>query len=205
MTRLCLILATLSCLACMSVARAADAAKVDADTEKELKAAGFTEITGSWKKIKPNVYEVTDGSLEAKRVNGTLSVTVPGDAKGTIEVLVRNGHEEKDYQMRGANNLVTTTHAYTGYGVSITDGKCSVYSPKPMGAPKTFYIPCKTTDLVLAKNDKSKIEITVQDSQLKVNVNDKHPASANYKIDQSGPFAIIIKGTIQIESPSAKD
>jgi hypothetical protein len=40
---------------------------------------------------------------------------------------------------------------------------------------------------------------------MKVNVNDKHPASANYTIDQSGPFSIIVKGTMQIESPSAKD
>jgi hypothetical protein len=202
MNRIRLFPAILICLTCL-LARGADAPKPDADSEKELKAAGFAEITGAWKKIKPNVYEVTDGSLEAKRVNGTLSVIVAGDAKGTLEVLVRNGHEEKEYRIAGANNVITSIHAFTGYGVSITDGKCSVYSPKPVGQKQ--YVPVKSTDLVLAKNDKSKIEVSVQDSQLKVNVNEKHPASANFKIDQSGPFSIVIKGTMQIESPSAKD
>lgn len=186
-----------------SLVHAADAPKVDADVEKELKAAGFTDITGTWKKIKPNIYEVTDGSLEAKKTNGTLSVTLPADAKGTIEVLVRNGHEEKDYRSMGANNLVTTIHAFTGYGVSITDGKCLVYSPKPIS--QKVYVPVKSTDLTLSKTDKTKIEVSVQDVQLKVHVNEKQPASANYKIDQSGPFSIIVKGTMQIESPSAKD
>jgi hypothetical protein len=187
----------------VSTILAAEAAKPDADTEKELKAAGFTEITGNWKKVKPNVYEVTDGTLEAKRVNGTLSVTLAGDAKGTLEVLVRNGHEEKEYRVPGLNNTITSIHAYTGYGVAITDAKCLVFGPKPLG--QKMYVPVKTSELMLNKNDKNKIEVSVQDSQLKVNVNDKHPASANYKIDQSGPFSIIVKGTMQIESPSAKD
>jgi hypothetical protein len=189
-----------------SVSLAAEAkheAKVDPDVEKELKAAGFSDITGTWKKVKPNVYEVTDGGLEAKRTNGTLSVTVGPDIKGTLEVLVRNGHEEKNYQMMGTNNMVTTIHAYTGYGVSITDGKCDVYAPKMVA--KNTYVPFKSTYVTLAKTDKTKIEVSVQDSQLKVHVNEKQPASANYKIDQSGPFSIIVKGTMQIESPSAKD
>ena len=195
-------------LAIANVVRAADDKKpvLDPEIEKELKAAGWTDIKGSWKKVKPNIYEVTDGKLETSKTDGTLSVTVDG-GHGTAGVYVRNGHEAKDYVIPGQNNMVTHIASHTGYGVEITDEKkCEVLGPTQVPDRKPFYVPARKSELTLKPGEKTAVSITVKDIALDIDVNGKHPIShSTFKISKDGPFAIVVTGTMTIESPTVKD
>jgi hypothetical protein len=196
-------------LSIVNVCRAGDDKKdavLDPEIEKELKAAGWTDIKGSWKKVKPHIYEVTDGKLETNKTDGTLSVTVDG-GKGTTGVYVRNGHEAKDYVIPGLNNMVTHIVSHTGYGVEVQDEKKAEFlGPVQIPDRKPYYVPAKKSDLVLKPGEKTAISITVKDVGLDIDVNGKHPIShTTFKISKDGPFAIIVTGTMTIESPTVKD
>jgi hypothetical protein len=186
--------------------RAADEKKeaLDPEIEKTLKAAGWTDIKGSWKKVKPNVYEVTDGKLETNKTDGSVSVTIDG-GRGLVGVYVRNGHEAHDYIIPGANNMVSHIVSHTGYGVEVNDKKCEVLGPVQIPEKKPIFVPAKKSDQVIKPNEKTEIVVSVHDVQLDIEMNGKHPSRGNFKISKDGPMAIVITGTMTIESPTVKD
>ena len=213
MNRLIMFALSLSVLIAIPRVRAAEAkgdkeekkVEIDPEVEKALKAAGWTDIKGSWKKIKPNVYEVTDGSLETNKVDGTLSLTVDAGSKGTVGAYVRNCHEAKDYAFQGSNNLVTHIVAHTGYGVEVDEKKCLVLGAVKLAGLHAQFVPAKSTELLLHPNENTVVSVSVHDVQLQTDVNGKTPNRGNFKISKDGPFAIVVTGTATIEAPTVKD
>jgi hypothetical protein len=184
---------------------------VTPDIERALKAAGWTTITGVWKKKAEGVYEVTDGKLETAKVNGAVQVVV-GAGTGSLKVLVRNGHSERDMGFTGvsANDPMVASFMEryaTGYGCIVTrDRECQIFAPAGGWMSSDSFFPSKHHSLRLP-DGKALILVTVQDtdkaSRVEISVNNKRENLSNYRISRSGPFTIEITGTLTIETPKA--
>lgn len=180
--------------------------EIDPGAEKALKAAGFTEIHGTWKMPKPNIFETTDGSLESPKTDGTLSFTIATGAKGTLNAFCRNSFEAKEYVLPTSNNMTTRLTSVTGFGLEWDPRKMMVYGPIQIGtSAKPNFIPAKPSDLIVKPDEKTQVSIAVHDLVLKIEINGKTAKSGNYKISKDGPFSLKIKGTMTLESPSLKD
>lgn len=184
---------------------------VTPDIERALKAAGWTTITGVWKKKAEGVYEVTDGKLETAKINGAVQVVV-GAGTGSLKILVRNSHSERDFGFRGTTPNDPVVAGFleryaTGYGCIVTrDRECQVFAPAGGWMSSESFFPSKHHALRLP-DGKAAILVTVQDtdkaSRLEISVNNKRENLSNYRISRSGPFTIEISGTLTIESPRA--
>lgn len=205
------LIALVPLLLCMALPAAESKEKevkdeIDPGAEKALKAAGFTDIHGIWKMPKPNIFEVTDGSLASAKTDGTLSFTIQTGAKGTLDAYCRNNFEAKEYVLPTSNNLTTRLTSVTGFGVEWDPRKMLVYGPVQIGtSAKPSFIPAKPSDLIVHPEEKTQINISVHDIVLKIEINGKTAKSGNYKIPKDGPFLVKIKGTLTLESPSLKD
>jgi hypothetical protein len=159
--------------------------------EAALKADGWTNVTGNWRKKAEHIYDVTDGKLEAKKTNGLLQAVVHR-GNGTIKICVRNGFDDPEY---------------TGFGVIIGGGSCKLVTPY-MGddIDRTRFSPYLEKTIKLAPSlPKDDIIIQIQDSKLQITVDGKREKLANYKISQKGPFVIEVSGSATIEFPVCKD
>jgi hypothetical protein len=204
------LIALVPMLLCCAALRAEEAAKpkneIDPEAEKELKAMGFTEIKGSWRRVKKNIYEVTDGKLESAKTDGTLAFTIDANAKGSLNAYCRNSFEAKEYVLPGANNLSTRITSVTGFGVEWLPKKCLVYGPLQIGSgSKPNYIPAHPTELVMHPEEKTQISIGVHDINLDIEINGKPTKKSNYKITKDGPFSLTVKGTLTLEGLTLKD
>lgn len=167
------------------------------DIEKALKAAGWQTVTGSWKKISDNVYEVTDGRLEAKFKNGLMQAVIHNTqtSKGTVRMLVRNGH--------GSSSYSSSLYTYdSGYGLSID--KTDAVSLIPYGLTGSRFIPIQDKGFKLDYPTKNQCMVTVTGTALEFHVNGKRVHKSNYTISDEGPFIIELKGTVTIENPQVK-
>ncbi|HYG73692.1 MAG TPA: hypothetical protein VEK08_01565 [Planctomycetota bacterium] len=165
---------------------------VPVDVEKALKAAGWEKFTGSWKKVKDNVYEVTDGKLETAKTNGAVQV-IAQKGSGTVRVLVRNGHN---------NSSISSFYTYgSGYGFSFEGASAKMFTPYNWSG--TIYRPWMEREVPVS-GDKCMLLITVMDGNLEMMVNGKREHKSNYKINKEGPFVIEVEGTMTIEAPMAK-
>lgn len=184
---------------------------VPLDIERTLKAAGWTTITGQWKKKSEGVYEVTNGKLETAKVNGAIQLYVyPGG--GSISALVRNANNDPHVHYVGkGGDAMGTMQAYTfcsGYGVLINDRECKVYTPQG-GFIGNEYYPGLDHSTTLQPISKHQVMISVADKEggkgtaLAIQVDGKKENNSNYKLNHEGPFTIEIKGTVTIEDPRA--
>jgi len=168
---------------------------VPVDVERALKAAGWDKITGTWKKVKDNVYEVTDGKLETAKINGAIQVIVDKGGSGKVSALVRNGH-------RDSYSSFSSTYSYgTGYGFVLDGAAAKMFTPYNYSG--VIYRPYMEREIPAA-GEKTQFVITIMDNALEMMVNAKREHKSNYKINKEGPFAIEISGTMTIESPMAK-
>jgi hypothetical protein len=167
---------------------------VPVDVEKALKAAGWDKITGTWKKVKDNVYEVTDGKLETAKANGAVQVIVHKGG-GKVAALVRNGH-------RDSYSSFSSTYSYgTGYGLVLDGATAKMYTP--YNYTGLIYRPYMEREIP-SGGEKTMFLITIAEGALEMTVNAKREHKSNYKLNREGPFAIEIDGTATIESPMAK-
>jgi hypothetical protein len=167
---------------------------VPPDVERALKDAGWTKITGTWKKKAEKVYEVTDGKLEANKLNGAIQVFVHKGDTGSVSALVRTRKYEWSY-MDEMDDL-------SGFGVVIKGRNCKVYTP--MGWSSSSYTPYLEREVALPEaNAKNYALITIQDNKLEITVNTKREKNANYPIAKDGTFVISVSGTATIETPQA--
>ena len=190
------------------------------DVERALKAAGWTTITGVWKKKTEGVYEVTDGKLETAKVNGALQFTVSGPGK--VTAFVRNDNRDPwVHSIGGGGNGSGGSGASSsdagfghfqwpsGYGVSISDRECKAYTPQGGWANNNDYYPGYDHTTNLAATPKHQVLITVQDKEngkstaLTALVDGKKEVNCNYKLNKDGPFTIEVKGTVILEDPKA--
>jgi hypothetical protein len=192
---------------------------VPPDVERALKGAGWTTITGVWKKKSEGVYEVTDGKLETMKLNGALQFTVSGS--GTASAFVRNGNKDPWEHFTGGSTSGSNSGSgssgsgmgrfqfVSGYGVSVCDRECKAYSPQGGWGNGNEYYPGFDHSTTLAAQPKHLVMITVQEKEngkgtaLNAQVDGKNVVNCNYKLNKDGPFTIEIKGTVIIEDPKA--
>jgi len=171
---------------------------VPVDVERALKAAGWSTISGTWRKKAENVYEVTNGKLEAPKVDGGVQVIVH-KGEGTVKVMVRNARKD---------NPTLLPKDIKGYGYKITGNKVRVFSTAMYGidmlmttssAPPQAYRDMTLSDA----NARNLFAITIQDGLLEMYINGKREHRSNYKLPKDGPFIIEVSGTATVESPKA--
>lgn len=166
---------------------------VPPEVERALKAAGWTTITGTWKKKADNVYEVSDGKLETEKFNGAVQVIVHKGGTGSVKVMVRNYLKE--------NEGYSGDHWATGFGWWIEGGSAKIYFPDQYGAKFDSHL--DRVESLPAAMPKNKVTVTVNEGKLEYILNDKALRRGSYPIPKNGPFVIAVEGTMTIESPQA--
>jgi hypothetical protein len=162
--------------------------------ERALKEAGWTTITGAWKKKSEGVYEVTSGKLETPKTNGAIQVIVHKGATGNVRIMVRN-NQYPNYEFFGG-------YSANGYGLAVESGAAKMYSPSAGFTSGAVYKPYFERDVPLPL-PKNKFLIQLNENKLEMYLNDQRVHNSNYKLSKDGPFAIEIDGTWTIESPRA--
>jgi len=170
---------------------------VPPEVERTLKTAGWTVITGTWKKKSDNVYEVTDGKLETPKTNGALQVILHKGGTGNIRIMVRNNQGRSSYYYS------SSSYYANGYGLAVEGATARMYSASggyssSGGVYRSYY----ERDVPLPA-PKNKILIQINEGKLQIFVNDQRVHNSNYTLSKEGPFAIEIDGTWTIESPQA--
>jgi hypothetical protein len=183
------------------------ATAVPLEVERALKSAGWTTITGTWKKKSEGVYEVTDGRLETPKVNGAIKLTIDQGGSGSVSVFVRNAQKDptrgKGYM--GSSMLGSMT-AGTGFGVTIgNDLCCKVFVPQGMTMTNDINYSFLEHSTPLVNLPRHEVMITVKDSELHILVDGKKEKNSFAKINKEGPFTVEVKGTMTIEDPKAAE
>ncbi len=165
---------------------------VPLDVERALKADGWETITGTWKKVRDKVYDVTDGKLEATKTNGAVQVVASRTAK--IKVFVRNAQREEYYSSSYAN----------GYGLQLASNGIKVWS-----ATNGYFSSNQAFKPYLERTlpystDRLQLLVTILDGKLEMYVNGKREHNSNYKLCRDGNFIIEVEGNAIIEVPQTK-
>jgi hypothetical protein len=188
----------------------ASSGPVPLDIERALKAAGWTTITGQWKKKSEGVYEVTNGKLETTKVNGAMQFILYPGSTGTVSALVRNGNHDPHmgYVSKTGNTMGYQNFTFcSGYGISITDRDCKVFTPQGGFTGNEFYPGLDHTTNLQPVKHQIMISIAEKEnnkgSALAIQVDGKKENNSSYKLNKDGPFTIEIKGTATIEDPKA--
>jgi hypothetical protein len=190
---------------------------VPEDVAAELKKGGWATITGIWKKKAPNVYEVSDGTLESPFMTGAMQVIVYTGGKGSVKATVRDTKPDDDGQVyklkrpdpnnQGQGNTSSYTVA-SGYGVSVEGDKYKVFGPfsiNPWVDSKTpLFRPYVERESKLPPGAvKNQFLITI-DKQMSIMVNGEKKKTTSVKLTEEGTFLVKISGTMIIEAPVAK-
>jgi hypothetical protein len=185
------------------------AAGLPPDVERALKAAGWAAITGNWRKKGDNVYEVTDGKLEAPKVNGGVQVLIHKGSTGQVKVMVRNNQYQPDghitYHSAGFSKGFDRRLCGTGFGFQVEPAAAKMYQATfsyYFAGSKDLARPYMEREAPLP-NPKNKIQIQITENKLEMFLNDQREHLSNYKLSKDGPFVIEIAGTWTIESPRA--
>ncbi len=164
------------------------------EVERELKALGWTTVTGSWVKKGQGIYEAKDGKLEAQKTNGSIDLFVLKGGTGTVKACVRNNFN--------AGNFFDLN--LSGYGVLFKGKECRLYGPNAM----VMKFMSGNLDPALIRADplpdanaKNHATIVVNEGSLDYNVNDKRHSVANNKLPREGGFVVEVTGTMTVETP----
>ncbi|HYF51565.1 MAG TPA: hypothetical protein VEJ63_19280 [Planctomycetota bacterium] len=166
------------------------------EVERTLKAAGWTKITGVWKKVAENKYEVTDGKLECAKLNGAVQVFYHKGSTGTVRAYVRADNKESEWESDW-----DWKWSATGYGLVLKGQNAKIYSPSQFGSTYSPYLDHEVA-LPEAQN-KHLMLVQIQEKRLEITLNTKREKLAEYPIAKEGVFTIIIEGTATIEDPKA--
>jgi hypothetical protein len=182
---------------------------VPLDVERALKAAGWTRVSGNWRKVSGEVYEVTDGKLEADKLSGQATVFVHDKGStGSMKFVVRNCHFRRDYgtPMGGGGGGGGPDRYCTGYGVTVKDYEFKIYSPYTSSNRAEDYYPWMDHK-VQGVGQRMLVRISCEEgpksARLEILLNEKREKLNNYAIDKQGPFLLEVNGTMTIESPKA--
>lgn len=186
-----------------------EANNVPPDVERALRAAGWTTITGTWRLVRANVYEVTDGRLEAAKTNGAAQVQVH-KSEGLVALMVRYNEKHVPY-ISDLEGFETSTGGYytyyygPGYGYTVKGSSYAMYAP--YYSYRGEYYPYRERCGKIP--DAPKHLLTVQSVanpkgvQLEFFLDGKREKTCNYPLTQEGPFVIRVIGTATIEQPQA--
>jgi hypothetical protein len=173
---------------------------VPPEVERALRAAGWTTISGTWKQVEKNVYEVTEGRLEAQKTNGAISVIVRKGFTGPISIFARYAAKER-------SSTFYFEEWGPGYGLRLKGTTFSVFAPY-IGFRSGDVYPYneRTTNLVDGPKHIYTVEAVANArgfTRLVIQVDGKREKMSDYQIATDGPFVIEIKGTATIEQPQA--
>jgi hypothetical protein len=168
--------------------------EVAPDVERALKADGWTTITGVWKKLDGNKYEVTDGKLECPKLNGAVQVFVHKGTTGTVKVFVRtaksDGFDDFDFKWNAR-----------GYGATLKGLSARIYAPSQMMGGT--YSPYLAHESPMQDLPRHHILVSIMEKSLEVTINGKKEKKADSPIAKEGTFMIEIDGSAIIEAPKA--
>jgi hypothetical protein len=171
---------------------AEDAQASMADLEAELKKAGWSKLTGKWKKTGPGIYEVTDGYAEADFVNGAVDVVLDSDTKGTVCLYAR-----------------CTTQYKLGYGLIIRQGKFKAQALALDSTISGIYQvihhgePVVSLDLPITPLGKAlHAGVSVNGQTIELTLNDKREHKSLYpRMSTDGSLRLVVHGTATIFNP----
>ncbi len=173
--------------------------------ERALKSAGWSTISGTWKKTSPTskVYEVTDGKLVAQKKQGAVSVIVHAGSKGKVSVLVR-AKKRLSFTTDFYGRTRSSSESMSGFGFTVSSSSAAVYTPiNSYGSDGTGYVPYKEFDQNLPAFPKNIFMVSIVNNKLEMYLNQKKLRSSKYPLDDDGDFVIEISGTRKIELPQA--
>lgn len=186
---------------------------VPPDVERDLKAAGWTTITGVWVKKSTGVYEVTNGKLESQKANGGVDVWVHKitASNASVRAAVRNEYNNNSSSdsissSSGSTSGFYSSSDYGGYGTVIRAKEFRLYGPGGYSGFSTSsrYEPAHIRSENLVEGQaKNHVTTTIMDDTLELSVNDKK--SFRFKDAKmpraASPFVIEVRGTATIENP----
>ncbi len=166
--------------------------QVPPDVERALKAAGWSSVTGIWKKKSENVYEVTNGKLEADKIDGAIQFVLPKGSDAVIRAFVRNCHSKDEDE---PNRPLPAT----GYGFEIKDNAYTAFvvDISGSGRPVRWY----THDF--KGEGKDTVMVKILSDALELSIKGAASGKTNYRATKKAPFMISIEGTAVIEAPQA--
>lgn len=172
---------------------------VPPDVERVLKdpqKGGWEKITGSWKKKAENIYEVTDGKLEAEKTNGAVMCIIHKEGTtGKVKILVRNDSSG------GEDSFFSSSSS--GYGIHYDKDGTKFYTPSSSFSGNRYFSYLERTDPVPA-TPKVQYMVMVDEGKLDYQVNGvSKKKTGSLNITKSGPMVIQIDGTAIIEMPRA--
>jgi tetratricopeptide (TPR) repeat protein len=187
---------------------------VPPDVERDLKAAGWTTITGTWVKKSSGVYEVTNGKLESQKTNGGVDVWVHKitASNSSVRAAVHN-----DYNNSSSDSVSSSSSGsssgyyysssdYNGYGTVIRAKEFRLYGPGGYSGFSTSsrYEPSHIrSENMVEGQAKTHVTSTIMDDTLELSVNEKKSFRfKDAKMPKSAsPFVIEVRGTATIENP----
>lgn len=186
------------------------ATQLTPEIERALKQSGWDTISGSWKKVNTNVYEVTDGRLEANKTNGFASVIVHRSADGQVSLFCRN-NKQSEAEVAEMRRFPGYSSSFggsaSGFGALVKGNKVDIYAPSEMwtmGGGSNWEPYKAHTSPMPDGYPKDAIVVSVAKNNLEIQVNGKKEKKTSYQISESGPFVLIVKGTKTIELPQVR-
>ncbi len=182
---------------------------VPPDVERELKALGWTIITGTWVKKSTGVYEATNGKLEAAKVVGGVDVLVHKIASSaSVRAAVRNeSSSSSDSSIVHSSSSFFSGSDYAGFGVTVRSKDARLSGPAIAGGfmmtNGNKYEPSSIrTETLPDAASKTHVTTTITDDTLELSVNEKKSFRfKDAKMPKVGSFMIQINGTATIENP----
>jgi hypothetical protein len=175
-------------------------AGVSPEIDHALRTAGWTSIAGNWKQIERNVYEVTDGRLEAQKANGRLNVSIRRGSTGRVAIYVRcpkdRALEHVAADSAPGYGFVVKGLTYGLYAPILSEEVSGRFSPFRDRGRTVVDAPRHTYTIDALTNAKGFTRLTHY-------VDDKRERSSEYRITTEGVFTILVLGTAILESPQA--
>jgi hypothetical protein len=177
------------------------------DVERALRAAGWANITGTWRLVKPNIYEVTDGLLESTKTNAQVSVLVHKGTTGTVGLYARYNPKERGRRSYYyySDDQPDLPCVGPGYGLLLKPSAWVYYIPSDYYSSTSDLVPSR--ERVNPLPDFPRHALTIQAVNLpnglrmEIYLNGKRERLFNYRVSWEGPYAIEVKGTATIELP----
>lgn len=178
------------------------------DVARELKAAGWDTIKGTWVKKAPNVYEVTDGRLETKKTVGALDVLVWKGYSGSVAALTRDETNNTAFSTTMSSSSRVYLGSSCGYGIVIHKD-ATVYCPmawtgfsSSMARYESYRY--NSAGSIIQDLPKHHLYVLAADTNFEMSLDGKRLLAKNDKsVPIRGQFVIEVDGKAVLELPRA--
>jgi tetratricopeptide (TPR) repeat protein len=178
------------------------------EVQNELRALGWTTITGSWVKKSANTYEATDAKLEAQKTDGSIDFWILRDSgNGTVKATVRT--EKNDFFGMGPGEqdmpgygILYRGKDFRDYGFNERGGGGRRGPGGQGGQGFGRNAPSLEKTHPLSEAAKNHFIVKAQDTSLDFYHNDSRTYQVTTtKLPKAGNFVLDVNGTVVIEMP----